>query len=136
MPKVVFFALAMAALPALAQSGLRPPERGEVGLDPSFARGWLSPEYDRFGFAASQWRDGVGFAPSPRMRWSYDFGDRASFSMSLANSRESELETRPLALYGRYWFTPNWAFAAESMSRDAGGLLRMQDFRIGVQRRF
>src|SRR3954471_20313955 len=134
--RIAFLALAAVALTAHAQSGLRLPERGEPGIDPAFARGWLRPEYDRFGFAALQWRDGLGFSPSSRMRWSYDFGDRASLSMSLANTRESELEPRPLALYGRYWFSPNWAFSAESMSRDPGGLLRLQDVRIGVQRRF
>jgi len=129
-------ALAALALPVHAQSGLRPPDRGELGIDPSLARGWLAPEYDRFGFAAHQWREGLGFAPASRMRWSYEFGERASLSMSLANSRETDLEPRPLALYGRYWFSPNWAFSAESMSRDPGGLLRLQDVRIGVQRRF
>ena len=124
------------ALPAFGQAGLRVPDRGEPGIDPAFARGWLAPEYDRFGFAAHQWREGLGFAPASRMRWSYDFGERASLSMSLADRRESEIEPRPLALYGRYWFAPNWAFSAESMSRDPGGLLRLQDVRIGVQRRF
>jgi len=134
--RVALLALAALALPVYAQSGLRPSDRGEQGIDPSLARGWLAPEYDRFGFAAHQWREGLGFAPASRMRWSYEFGERASLSMSLANSRETDLEPRPLALYGRYWFSPNWAFSAESASRDPGGLLRLQDVRIGVQRRF
>ena len=124
------------AMPAWAQSGLRPPERPELGLDPSFARGWLAPEYDRFGFAAYQWRDVYGFAPSPRMRWSYAFGERASFSMSLASPRDWDFDQRPLSLFGRYWLSPDWALSAESLSRDATGLFRLQDFRIGVQRRF
>jgi hypothetical protein len=126
----------LAALPAGAQSGLRVPERAEPGLDPSFARGWLAPEYDRFGFAAYQWRDIYGFAPGPRMRWSYAFGERADLSMSLASPREWDLEPRPLSLFGRYWFSPDWAVSAESLSRDPTGLFRLQDFRIGVQRRF
>ena len=125
-----------AALPALAQSGLRLPERGEPGLDPRFARGWLAPEYDRFGFAAYQWRDAYGFAPSERMRWSYALGERASFSMSVANPRDWDWEPRPLSLFGRYSLSSAWALSAESMSRDATGLFRLQDFRIGVQRRF
>jgi len=125
-----------AALPALAQSGLRLPERGEQGLDPSFARGWLAPEYDRFGFAGYQWRDAYGFSASPRARWSYAFGERGSLSMSLANGREAENEQRPLSVFGRYWFSSDWAVSAESLSRDPTGLLRLQDFRIGVQRRF
>jgi hypothetical protein len=126
----------LAAVPAWAQSGLRVPERAEPGLDPSFARGWLAPEYDRFGFAAYQWRDIYGFAPGPRMRWSYAFGERADLSMSLASPREWDLEPRPLSLFGRYWFSPDWAVSAESLSRDPTGLFRLQDFRIGVQRRF
>ena len=134
--RIGLLGLVWVALPALAQSGLRLPERDEPGIDPSFARGWLAPEYDRFGFAAHHWRDGMGFAPASRMRWSYEFGERASLSMSLAERREIDIEPRPLALYGRYWFSPNWAFSAESMSRDPGGLLRLQDVRIGVQRRF
>ena len=126
----------LAAASAWAQSGLRLPERAEPGLDPSFARSWLAPEYDRFGFAAYQWRDIYGFAPGPRMRWSYAFGERADLSMSLASPREWDLEQRPLSVFGRYWFSPDWAVSAESLSRDPTGLFRLQDFRIGVQRRF
>jgi hypothetical protein len=122
----------LCAAPALGQSGLRLPERGEPGLDPSFARGWLAPEYDRFGFAAYHWR--------PRAQWSYAFSERGNLSMSLASvgnaGRESELEQRPLSVFGRYWFSPDWAVSAESLSRDPTGLFRLQDFRIGVQRRF
>ena len=122
----------LCALPAFGQSGLRLPERGEPGLDPTFARGWLAPEYDRFGFAAYHWR--------PRAQWSYSFSERANLSMSLASvgnaGRESDLEHRPLSVFGRYWFSPDWAVSAESLSRDPTGLFRLQDFRIGVQRRF
>jgi len=125
--RICLIAGLLAAVPAFGQSGLRLPERGEPGLDPSFARGWLAPEYDRFGFAAYHWR--------PRAQWSYSFSERANLSMSLAN-RESELEQRPLSVFGRYWFSPDWAVSAESLSRDPTGLFRLQDFRIGVQRRF
>jgi hypothetical protein len=126
----------LAALPAFAQSGLRLPERGEPGLDPSFARGWLAPEYDRFGFAAYRWRDAYGFAAAPRMRWSYSLGERGTLSMALSNGREPEFDPRPLSVFGRYWFSSDWAVSAESLSRDTTGLFRLQDFRIGVQRRF
>jgi hypothetical protein len=124
-----------AAQGALAQgAGLRLPERGEPGLDPSFARGWLAPDYDRFGFAYySPWREG-GVAPGSRMHWSYAFGQRGSFGMGVGNSRDLEQE-RQVSLFGRYWFSPDWAFSAEMLSRDATGL-RPQDLRIGVQRRF
>jgi hypothetical protein len=130
----VRFALCAALLAAQAAhaQGLRPPERGEPGLDPSFARGWLAPDYDRFGFANyTPWRD-AGLAPGSRMHWSYAFGQRGSFGMSVAN-RDFEQE-RQVSLFGRYSFAPDWAFSAE-MSRDSTGL-RPQDFRFGVQRRF
>src|SRR5437667_12311066 len=92
----------LSALPAFGQSGLRLPERGEPGLDPTFARGWLAPEYDRFGFAAYHWR--------PRAQWSYSFSDRANLSMSLANgARESEREQRPPPVFGGYWSSPDQA---------------------------
>ena len=138
--RIVVLSALLSALPAFGQSGLRLPERAASGLDPSFARGWLAPEYDRFGFAGYQWREAYGFAPAPRMQWSYAFGERGSLSMSLAPGRdalrESDFEQRPLSIFGRYWFSPDWALSAESLSRDATGLFRLQDFRIGVQRRF
>jgi hypothetical protein len=123
-----------AALPALAQSGLRVPERGEPGLDPAFARGWLAPDFDRFGFASHHWKEAAGFAPSQRMNWSYTFGNRHSLGLSLGGVREYEYE-RQVSLYGRYWFAPEWALSAEAVSRETSGL-RLQDFRIGVQRSF
>jgi hypothetical protein len=135
--RILLAATFSAAVPAFGQSGLKVPERGEPGLDPAFARGWLAPEYDRFGFAAYHWRDVYGFAPSPRMQWSYALGQRANLSMSVANNgRESDVDQRPLSVFGRYWFAQDWAVSAESLSRDATGLFRLQDFRIGVQRRF
>ena len=121
-----------AAQGALAQAGLRIPDRGE-GLDPTFARGWLAPDYDRFGFAYyTPWRD-AGLAPSSRLHWSYAYGQRGSFGMSVANSREFEPD-RQVSLFGRYSLSPDWAFSAE-LSRDSTGV-RPQDFRFGVQRRF
>jgi hypothetical protein len=128
-------ALALAAT-AHAQSGLRVPERGEPGLDPGFARGWLAPDFDRFGFANYHWKDAIGFAPSQRMNWSYSFSERGSLGLSLGSTRDFEYEQRQLSLFGRYWFAPDWSVSAEAMSRDAPGLLRLNDWRIGVQRRF
>ena len=118
---------------ASAQSGLRLPAPGEPGLDPTFARGWLAPDYDRFGFALNSWREAVGFAPGQRMQWSYNL-ERGTVAMGWNNGRE--LEDRPLSLYGRYSLTPDWALSAETLGRDAMGLLQLRDFRIGVQRRF
>lgn len=123
------------AVPAHGQSGLRLPQRGEPGLDPSFARGWLAPEYDHFGFATFRWREDAGFGPAQRMQWSYSFSDRGSLGMSLAERRQLE-EQRQLSLFGSYWLSPDWAVSAETLGRDAGGLFRLQDIRIGVQRRF
>jgi hypothetical protein len=119
--------------------GLRVPDRNGAGLDPTYARGWLAPDFDRFGFVttpqAAAWKDAIGFAPSQRMNWSYAVGERGSVSMSLGSSRELDLD-RHMSLHGRYWISPDWAVSAESMSRDAGGLIRFNDFRIGIQRRF
>ena len=124
---------ALTTLPALGQSGLRLPQRGEPGLDPSLARGWLAPEYDHFGFAAFRWRDSS--APAGRMHWAYSFNDRSSLGMSLGSGREID-ETRQYSLFGSYWVSPDWAVSAETLGRDATGLFRLQDIRIGVQRRF
>lgn len=125
---------ALTTLSAQGQSGLRLPQRGEPGLDPSFARGWLAPEYDHFGFATYRWRDSA--APVGRMNLSYSFTDRGSLGMSLGNGRELE-ENRQYSLYGSYWVSPDWAVSAETFGgRDAAGLFRLQDIRIGVQRRF
>ena len=127
-----WMALAVAlfgTVPAFGQSGLRLPERGEPGLDPAFARGWLAPEYDRFGFATVYpWR--------PRSEWSSAAVDRGNLGLSLTNRRDSEFDQRPMSVFGRYWLSQDWAVSAESLSRDTTGLFRLQDFRIGVQRRF
>jgi hypothetical protein len=124
----------LAAVPAYGQSGLRVPERLEMGIDPTFARGWLAPEFDRFGFASPHWKDAAGLSPGTRMNWSYSFGSRTSLGLSVSN-RDLEDE-RNVSVFGRYWFSPDWAVSAESQSREPQGLFRLQDFRIGVQRRF
>jgi hypothetical protein len=127
--QIVFVGALLSAFPALGQSGLRLPDRGEPGLDPSFARGWLAPEYDRFGFANSYpWR--------PRSEWSTAAVDRGNLGLALTNRRDSDFDQRPMSVFGRYWFAQDWAVSAESLSRDTTGLFRLQDFRIGVQRRF
>ena len=126
-------AMLVAAQGAAAQANLRLPDRSEPGLDPSFARGWLAPNYDRFGFAYySPWREG-SMTPGSRLNWSYAFG-QSSFGMGVANNREFE-QDRQVSLFGRYSLSPDWAFSAEMLSRDSTGL-RPQDLRIGVQRRF
>ena len=126
---------ALAAGQAFAQAGLRLPERAEPGLDPAFARGWLTPEYDRFGFAAYQWRDTMGLSQPQRMSWAYTIGSRYDLSLSY-NSREVDYD-RQVSLFGRWWFASDWALSGEAVSRDQPGFLpRIQDFRIGVQRRF
>lgn len=126
-----------AALPAAAQS-LRLPQRGETGLDPSFARGWLAPEYDRFGFANYGWKRAAGFAPSSRVNWSYTLGERGSLGLSYAsgNYDPAVVDGRQYGLFGRYSFAADWSVSAEALSREPGTLFRLQDFRIGVQRRF
>jgi hypothetical protein len=118
---------------AAAQSGLRQPNQVEPGLDPAYARGWLAPDYDRFGFALNTWRDSVGFAPGQRMQLNYSLNDRSALGWGMGNDLEAE---RQYSLYGRYSFTQDWAVSAETLGRDATGLFRLQDIRIGVQRRF
>ena len=120
-------------LPALGQS-LRLPDRGEQGLDPSFARGWLAPDFDRFGFAHSHWKESS--LAAQRMNWSYSLSERSSLGLSMGASREFDYDPRQLSVFGRYWFAQDWAVSAETQSREPTGLLRLQDFRIGVQRRF
>jgi hypothetical protein len=130
---IVSLLAALVAGQAFAQAGLRVPERAEPGLDPSFARGWLAPEYDRFGFANYQLRDSIGLSPAPRMNWAYSFGSRADVSLSY----NSTYDYGQVSLFGRWWFSPEWALSGEAVSRDQPGWLpRVQDFRIGVQRRF
>jgi len=128
--------LSLFAGQACAQSGLRLPQQVEPGLDPTYAPGWLAPDYDRFGFALHSWREAVGFAPGQRLNWSYSLGDRGSLGMSMGNGAYYLDENRQVSLYGRYSLTQDWALSAETLSRDTSGLLRLQDFRIGVQRRF
>ena len=123
---------ALTAGEVLAQAGLRVPDRTEPGLDPAFARGWLAPEYDRFGFAAYQWRDGLGYAPLPRTTWAYSIGSRADVSLSYSN-----IDSAQVSVFGRWWFSPEWAVSAETATRDQPGFLpKVQDFRFGLQRRF
>lgn len=126
-----------AALPAWGQS-LRLPQRGEPGLDPSLASGWLAPSYDRFGFARFQWKDAVGFAPGSRMNWSYAFGERGDLGMSYANANQdpAAVDGRQYGVFGRYSLSHDWSLSAETVSREPGTLFRLQDLRIGFQRRF
>ena len=130
-----FCVVLVAAMPALAQ-GLRLPERNEPGIDPAFARGWLAPDYDNFGFARYQWRDASGYTPGSRMNWSYSAG-RGTLGMGVINGNGRDLldQDRQYSLFGRYSLTQDWALSAE-MLRDPAGGLRPQDLRIGVQRRF
>ena len=119
-------AVLFAASAANAQSGLRLPERGETGIDPTIARGWFAPEYDTFGFAAPHWRDAPSLAAgASRMRWSYAFGGRASMGLSMSReATTSELEQRPLSLFGSYHFAQDWALSAESLSPASSVLSR------------
>jgi hypothetical protein len=118
---------------AAAQSGLRLPQQGEPGLDPAHARGWLAPDYDSFGFALNNWREAVGFAPGQRTQLTYSLTERSSLGMGVGNDWEDQ---RQYSLHGRYSLTQDWALSAETLGRDASGLFRLQDIRIGVQRRF
>src|SRR5262245_8889191 len=123
MPGRALLLVAMLALaaPALAQGTLMLPQRDVPGLDPSLARSWLSPDYSLQRFTSGQ-----------RPNWSYQFSERGSLGMSLYSSRELDLDTRQMSLYGRYSFSPTWAFSAETQLREPGSVPRLQDLRIGV----
>jgi hypothetical protein len=130
------------ALPALSQDGLRLPVRAAgSGLDPSFLQDWPSPDRDHPGFAPNNWRDAAGFTQTGRLQWSYALGQH-SLGMSMASGREYEsapifgAETRQYGFFGRYWLTHDWSVNAEAVSRDAGTVFRLQDFRIGLRRQF
>lgn len=133
--RIALAALLLVAGTALGQSGLRLPQQGEPGLDPTFARGWLAPDFDRYGFALNHWRETVGFAPGQRVNWSYTLSERSMLGMGMGNGYYLD-DQRSVSLYGRYSLTPDWALSAETLSRDPAGLLQLRDFRIGVQRRF
>ena len=94
--QALIIALAASA-PVYAQSGLRLPERGEPGIDPGFARGWLAPEYDRFGFASYHWRD----AASPRRSACTGRTHSASArSLGPVDANSRGLRSRPAAAVG------------------------------------
>ncbi|HSA89426.1 MAG TPA: hypothetical protein VLF42_05940 [Burkholderiales bacterium] len=131
--RTVLLLLSFFAGQAAAQSGLRLPQQGEPGLDPAQARGWLAPDYDHFGFALNNWREAVGFGPGQRMQLTYSLNERSALGWGMGNDLE---EQRLYSFYGRYSLTQDWALSAETLGRDATGLFRLQDIRIGVQRRF
>ena len=54
------------------------------------------------------------------MNWSYTFGERTSLGLSV-NSRDPDYDQRNVSVFGRYWFAPDWAVSAESLSREPTG---------------
>jgi hypothetical protein len=115
----------LAAAPAGAQSGLSLP-RGDTGLDPTLAPNWQSFDYSLHRFTTGQ-----------RPSWSWPLTQRGSLGMSYnGNGRDLDFDGRQMSLFGRYSLDSNWAFSAETQLRDPGNLPRLQDLRIGVQRRF
>src|SRR3954471_12919864 len=72
---------------AFGQDGIKVPTRGEPGLDPSLASGWLSPDRDRLG-SRYYWRDAAGFSEGQRMQWSYNLGRNYSLGMSVPTARD------------------------------------------------
>lgn len=135
------------ALPASAQDGLKLPARGTdpaiggSGIDPSLAGGWLGPRHETFTSAPGNWRDTFGFAPTQGIQWSYPFGAH-SLGMSIASGRDYVaapifgIESRQYGFFGRYAFDQDWSLSAGAYSRAAGTVFRLEDFRIGLQRKF
>jgi hypothetical protein len=139
-----FALLCVAAVSGMAfgQDGLKVPVRGEPGLDPSLATGWLSPERDRLG-SRYYWRDAAGFSEGQRMQWSYNLGRNYSLGMSVASGRDFDsspiygAETRQYGLFGRYSLAPDWSLIGEATSsRDPVNSLTRQEFRFGLRRQF
>ncbi len=127
---------------ALGEDGLRAAPRGEPGLDPSLATGWLSPDRDRLG-SRYYWRDAAGFNEGQRMQWSYKLGRNYSLGMSVANGRDFDsspiygAETRQYGFFGRYSLAPDWSLVGEATSsRDPVSSLNRQEFRFGLRRQF
>lgn len=129
-----------------AQEGLRLPAKGldpaigGSGIDPSLAAGWLNPRQERF-TAPGNWRDTYGFAPLHGIEWSYPLGDH-SLGMTYESGRDYVaapifgVESRQYGLFGRYAFDPDWSLSAGAYSRQTGTAFRLEDFRIGLRRRF
>ena len=67
------------------------------------------------------------------MQLRYSLTERGSLGMGMGNDFD---EQRQLSFSGRYSLTQDWALSAETLGRDANELFRLQDIRIGVQRRF
>jgi hypothetical protein len=133
--------LLAAAGAASAQEGLRPNGRLGSGIDPAFAPGWLSSTHDRFGYAQYQWRDAIGFAPSRRLQWAYSFSERGSLGMSYIGPRYPDPlaafgPERQYGLFGNYALSNNWSVNAQAVSPEPGGVLRLNDLRIGLRRQF
>ena len=129
---VALCAALCAAQGALAQAGLRIPDRGE-GLDPTFARGWLAPDYDRFGFAYYT----PGATPaSRRLAHALVLCLRPARQLRHVGSEQPRLRARPPGLALR----PLLALARLGVQRRdcraTRPAVRPQDFRFGVQRRF
>ena len=97
---------------------------------------------ERFGFSQYHWRDAIGFAPTRRMHWSYAVGQHGSLGMSVSSGRDFAAEpvfgteARQYGLVGRYSLAPDWSLSAETVAREPGTMLRMNDLRIGLRRQF
>ena len=162
-PFALCFAL-LAAAPAQAQLGLRPaqplPDNWMANFE--FASRDAGDSFQRFALralAGRQFDSGLGirfgeqqldlgFQPGGdggiavpgRLQWSYLFGQRASVGLAWASGYEAEAngaEARGnLTLFGRYWITPSWAFSAEAVAHEPGGLQPRRALRFGLRHRF
>jgi hypothetical protein len=139
---VLLVCFAGTPLLASGQDGLRVPARGEPGLDPSLAAGWLNPDQDRMG-SRYYWRDAAGFSAGQRMQWSYALGRNYSLGMSIVSGRDFDsapiygTETRQYSLFGGYSLAHDWSLVGEaSSSRDPVNASNRQEFRFGLRRQF
>lgn len=111
----------------------------QLGVDRSIGN-------ERFGYTLySGGPDGSGLAPSHRVQWTHDYGERDSFGISLTRGRETESagsrgfitsEVSGVTLIGRHSLVPGWAIAWEIGSQRQGDLYFRKGGRLGLRHSF
>jgi hypothetical protein len=105
------------------------PSAASRGSIRRFARGWLAPDYDRFGFALLLARRGV--RARPRMQWSYASARGKPRHGRVATNLRDYEPRPPVSALRPLLARADWAVSARSLSRDATGL-RPQDFALSA----
>jgi YaiO family outer membrane protein len=92
------------------------------------------------------WLQGSGGAPAHRFALSYTYNDENQIGVAFANGREAENVGPPQgvltsavtswAIYGKHWFTRDFAVSFEALNHRQGDLYTRQGARIGLRYRF